>query len=108
MLLLIFWAFYLFKSFKLLLKANTQDFYTRIGIASLAAVTAYLTSGIFNDTNLGVTPSFWVILGLGYAANTLIRANNTKDEKILNATNSIDQTTHKNSKKLSKRKRASS
>lgn len=67
--LLLFWLLYIINSFTLYTSKSINTLYSRVGIASLASVVAYLASGIFNDTNLNVTPVFWIILGLGYLSN---------------------------------------
>ena len=67
--LLIFWIIYIVWSLKLYFKSDFSSFYAKIGVASLVAVIGYLSSGIFNDTNTNITPVFWAILGIGFAAN---------------------------------------
>lgn len=67
--LLIFWGIYIIWSFKLYFKSNFQSFYAKIGMAAFPAVIGYLVSGLFNDTNTNITPVFWVVLGIGFAAN---------------------------------------
>jgi hypothetical protein len=72
-LLLLFWSHYIYSSFKLYLKSDLTNYYNRIGIASLCSVIGYFASGFFNDTNVSITPTFWVILGIGYSMNYLNR-----------------------------------
>jgi hypothetical protein len=68
--LLVVWMSYLVWSIRLYLKADFTCLYSQVGLASMVALVAYLAAGFFNDTNLNVTPTFWLILGLGVAANT--------------------------------------
>ncbi len=74
LLLLVFWGFYIVDCFRLYFRTDIYSFYPRIGIACLVAVIGYLASGIFNDTNVSVTPTFWIILALGYSANRIVAA----------------------------------
>lgn len=71
--LLVFWGIYLVSSMKLYLGATFESFYGKMGFASLAGVVGYLAASLFNDTNVNVTPVFWVLLGMGFAANRLYR-----------------------------------
>jgi O-antigen ligase len=76
--LLIFWGIYIVRCFKLYFKSSLDSFYSMIGVASLTAVTGYLASGLFNDTNQNVTPAFWIILGIGFAVNKLYTKEKVK------------------------------
>lgn len=80
--LLIFWGIYIAWSGRLYFKSTFETYYAKIGMASFVAVVGYLVSGLFNDTNVNITPVFWVILGIGYAAN--IKYSNEK-KKIINS-----------------------
>jgi len=73
--LLLLWGYYIIDCFRLYYKNDAPNYYSRIGIASLAAVVGYLISGIFNDTTVNVTPAFWIILGLGFSANAIVKRN---------------------------------
>lgn len=71
--MLLIWGIYITTTIKLYWKDQFTNFYAKIGISSLVAVIGYLASGVFNDTNINVTPVFWVIMGIGVAANTMYR-----------------------------------
>lgn len=73
--LLIFWIIYIVWSLRLYFKSDFESFYAKIGVASLVSVIGYLSSGIFNDTNTNITPVFWAILGIGFAANLRYQKN---------------------------------
>ena len=55
---------------------STESFSAR-GVAIMTAVgtSAYMVSGLANDSNVGVTPIYWVLLGVGYAAEAICRQN---------------------------------
>jgi O-antigen ligase len=67
------WGKYLISSFILYSKSNLVNWQDRLGTAIMAAVTAYLTAGIFNDSVISVAPVFWIILGLGISLNLKLK-----------------------------------
>jgi hypothetical protein len=78
--LLTIWISYLIWSFRLYIKAEFTCLYSQIGLACMVSIIGYLVAGFFNDTNLSVTPVFWIILGLGFAANTQYQKTNTTSD----------------------------
>lgn len=42
-----------------------------LGVVNMLAVAGYLAAGIFNDSNVSVSPIFWVLLGVGISINYL-------------------------------------
>ncbi|NDL66226.1 O-antigen ligase family protein [Anaerotalea alkaliphila] len=73
LLVLLLWFGYIRQSVRLYFGASHASPNARFGLASLAGVVGYLTAGLFNDTNVSITPLFWVLLGMGFAANQLYR-----------------------------------
>ncbi len=71
--LLVLWGGYLLEGFKLYFKSDFESWQAKIGVAVMAAVTAYLVTGIFNDSVVSVAPVFWVLLGTGIGINLLAR-----------------------------------
>lgn len=47
---------------------KVQSDYRTYAIASIGAMSGYLSAGLFNDTSLQITPIFWVVVGINYAA----------------------------------------
>lgn len=43
------------------------------GASVMLAVVGYLTAGFFNDSCVSVAPVFWILLGVGFALNTINR-----------------------------------
>lgn len=56
-------------------KISTLTGFSPKGVAVMTAVgtTAYMVAGLANDSNVGVTPIYWVMLGVGYAAEAICR-----------------------------------
>ena len=56
--------------------SSSNDFSAK-GVAIMTAIgtTCYMVAGVANDSNVGVTPIYWVMLGIGYAAEAICRQN---------------------------------
>jgi O-antigen ligase len=54
----------------------------KAGVGFWAGVTGYLGAGFFNDSIVSVAPVFWAILGLGIAANRMVRAQRKERESV--------------------------
>jgi hypothetical protein len=77
---LIFMGLYCIWSIKLYIKDERNEFYTP-GVACFSAVVAFLISSIANDSTISVSPTFWIILGLGLACNRLYLMHRQKPER---------------------------
>ena len=81
---LVLWGTYVFSSLKTLLKTKSRSRVYYYSMGCLGAVSAYLATGMFNDSVPVIAPVFWVILGSGYALNYILRNEDVevaKDEK---------------------------
>ena len=70
---LILFGSYFFRNLKLYLTCKFDNYYTEIGLAFLAAFTAYAAAGFFNDSVVSVAPVFWIILGLAGAVELRLK-----------------------------------
>ncbi|PYG87159.1 O-antigen ligase-like membrane protein [Ruminiclostridium sufflavum DSM 19573] len=69
---LVFVLWYIINSFKLYFNPkNSDSFYYMAGSACLLSVIGFLVVGLANDSNINVSPIFWIILGIGFASNRL-------------------------------------
>ncbi len=69
---LVFIIWYIVRSFKLYFKPkDSGSFYYMAGVACVLSVIGFLVTGIANDSNINVSPIFWIILGTGIACNRL-------------------------------------
>jgi len=66
--LIALFGYYIFDTFRLLLKIRKMD-WLRLGI--LAGVSAYSVSSLATDSTVSSAPMFWIILGMGFALNRL-------------------------------------
>ena len=68
---------YLVQSSILYIKKHEFDFLHMMGTVCFLGVVAYLFAGMFNDQRISVAPLFYVMLGLGFVINRMIRQKNT-------------------------------
>ena len=69
---LVFILWYIVRSFRLYFKPKDSDsFYYIAGVACVLSVIGFLVAGIANDSNVNVSPIFWILLGTGIACNRL-------------------------------------
>lgn len=75
---------YVFSSIKLLWKSTYERFIERVNLAFLISVVGYLVTALANDQINSVAPLFYVILGLGIAANRICKVEKQKQECVQN------------------------
>ncbi len=69
---LVFVIWYIVRSFRIYFYPKDSDsFYYMAGVACLLSVIGFLVAGIANDSNINVSPIFWILLGTGIACNRL-------------------------------------
>ena len=77
---------YAVQTIKLCWKADFKDKYSCLALGLLMGIAGYGIMGISNDSCVALAPLAWVILGLGFAVNKLVKV----EEKILVATEVIE------------------
>ena len=70
---LILFGSYFMRNLKLYFTSKFDNYYTEIGLAFLAAFTAYAVAGFFNDSVVSVAQVFWIILGLAVAVELRLK-----------------------------------
>lgn len=71
---LVFILWYIAGSFKLYFKPKKDtSFYYMAGSACVISVIGFLVAGIANDSNINISPIFWILLGIGFACNRLYK-----------------------------------
>ena len=66
---------YVIQSFITYVKIE-KNFMTFAGAAIFLAICGYLVTNFFNDSVVGIAPIFWVLLGLGFICNKMVRNQN--------------------------------
>ena len=63
-------------------KSRLETIVDQMGVLICIGVVGYMVSGIINDSNVGVAPIFWILLGVGFACNKIIRTEQSRKKKI--------------------------
>lgn len=72
--LLILFGMYWVDCLKIYFREDFNSVAAKTGVGLWAGATGYLGAAFFNDSVVSVAPVFWVMLGLGIAANRMVRA----------------------------------
>lgn len=70
---LIFFGWYIIDSLKLYWKKEITGYLSTMGVAILIGVLGFLVTGLTNDSMNGVTPIFYLLIGIGITINQIIR-----------------------------------
>lgn len=98
--LIVFLAFelcYMVQSFRLYRKKEIDSFAGRFGAAVLLMNFAFLIASVMNDSTVGVSIVYWIMLGCGFAANYIFKngegslKSNKNLKCFLKDNNSIDE-----------------
>ncbi|MBO5197616.1 MAG: O-antigen ligase family protein [Lachnospiraceae bacterium] len=81
---LLFYLMYAFQSIRLYIRGRFDSFAAQAGVGIFIGTVGYMLCGISNDSMLVVSPVFWTLLGLGFAANAMVKKQNAekKAEKV--------------------------
>lgn len=66
---LVFYGWYLIRSFRIYWKQKYDSYMAKLGVAVMVSVIGYLILGLTNDSCIAVSPIFFVITGLGMGIN---------------------------------------
>ena len=89
---LIFYGWYFVESFRLYFRKEYATFSEKLGVGIMIATASYMISGIANDSNPSVAPIYWGILGIGIAANEVVkRTRKEEGEKEIRREQAIAQ-----------------
>lgn len=78
---LVFYVWYFVDSFRLYFRREYVAFSEKLGVGIMIATASYMISGIANDSNPSVAPIYWGLLGIGIAANTIVRRTRKEEEE---------------------------
>lgn len=66
---LVFYVMYFVSSIRLYIRGCFNSYYAKVGIAILIGTISYMVAGLTNDSSICTAPVFWVLIGVGIAAN---------------------------------------
>lgn len=72
---LVFYAMYFCTSIKLYFNGKYENYYEQVGGALFIGTISYMIIGLANDSSITTAPLFWVLIGVGIAANRKVQAN---------------------------------
>ena len=73
---LVFYIWYFITSFKLYVRADRSKSIVMVGIGILCGTFGYMIGGIINDSMIVIAPLYWVLIGIGFAINSMIKRDN--------------------------------
>ncbi|QHQ61925.1 hypothetical protein Ana3638_14970 [Anaerocolumna sedimenticola] len=73
LLFLLFYILYFIQSFRIYRKITGNGYIKQLGLGCFLATISYMVSGLFNDSSLQTSPTFWILIGMGLAANYQLR-----------------------------------
>jgi hypothetical protein len=68
---LVFVIWFIINALRLYIKPKAINTYYIAGVSCVTAVVGFLVAGLANDSIIGVSAVFWILLGLGIACNRL-------------------------------------
>lgn len=74
---IVFYLIYFFQTLRLIWKEDFESYPAQVAVALLAGTFAYMVMGITNDSCTAVAPIFFVLLGLGFAVNAMLKRRKT-------------------------------
>lgn len=77
--LCVMYIVYSFLTFK---KSPLDTITEQMGVLICISIIGYMVSGLINDSTVGVAPIFWILLGVGFACNKIIRTEQSRKKKI--------------------------
>ena len=80
--MLVLFGIYVVSSIKVYWKQDFKSFLPVAGVACFAAFCGYTVAGLMNDSNVSVSPVFWVMLGLGIGINLMVGNEKEKEKKL--------------------------
>lgn len=66
---LVFYGMYFISSLQIYMKGIFNSYYAQIGMGIFVGTFCFMICGLTNDSNLTITPIFWVLMGLGIVVN---------------------------------------
>jgi len=79
--LLVFYGWYAIRSLRLYCFKNVKTLTEGFGVAAFVASVGYMISGLSNDSMVVTAPIFWILTGIGVAANRMVAAMRKQEKE---------------------------
>ncbi len=63
------------------MNAGEKMWLHKVAVAILCSASGYMVVGLANDSSVCVAPLFWILMGLGFAVNHMIKRSKAKEEE---------------------------
>lgn len=73
---------YFIDSLKVYHKSKFESLLEQMGLLILIGSIGYMISGFINDSTVAVAPLFWVLIGVGFACNRIIKEQRQRIERL--------------------------
>ena len=84
---LVFYLWYMLSSFKLYRRRTLVTLPERIGGAVFISSICFMIAGLVNDSTIGVSVVYWMLLGLGFACNRMVAEQKCQNKENIDIQN---------------------
>ena len=70
---LAFYIMYFVQSIRIYIKGKFDTYASQLGVGIFLASIGYMIAGITNDSTITVAPIFWILLGIGFSMNKIVK-----------------------------------
>ena len=70
---LVFYIMYFVQSIQIYIKGKFDTYASQLGVGIFLASVGYMIAGITNDSTITVAPIFWILMGVGFSMNKIVK-----------------------------------
>ena len=70
---LVFYIMYFVQSIRIYIKGKFDTYASQLGVGIFLASIGYMIAGITNDSTITVAPIFWILMGVGFSMNRIVK-----------------------------------
>lgn len=70
---LAFYIMYFVQSIRIYIKGKFDTYASQLGVGIFLASIGYMIAGITNDSTITVAPIFWILMGIGFSMNRIVK-----------------------------------
>ena len=76
---LAFYIMYFVQSIRIYIKGKFDTYASQLGVGIFLASIGYMIAGITNDSTITVAPIFWILMGVGFSMNRIVKNRTDKE-----------------------------